>query len=327
MYYALYVLLAAAVVFVSIKLADYVDLLDKKTKISGAVIGGIMLAAVTSLPELFTSITAVTIVRQPGLVIGNILGSNLFNVAALGLVLLLFIRSFHATAVSRYHLVAVAGTLVMFGLVAAAMFADEPKLGWVSMVSPIMLVVYALFIWKMPKVEESGGAEVESPLTVKQIVVRFVIAAVVLIGASIAITYVSDVVAESLELGKTFAGALLLGLTTSLPEVVSTVALCHKKNFNAAFGNIFGSNMFNFMILVVADVLSFTQGATDVFIWDTQSQWLLIFGAAATLVMLTTYLLKSFVKKPSRIVLPITYGVLNAAALSCYILFIALSLL
>ena len=156
---------------------------------------------------------------------------------------------------------------------------------------------------------------------------RFVIAAGVLIGASIAITYVSDVVAESLELGKTFAGALLLGLTTSLPEVVSTVALCHKKNFNAAFGNIFGSNMFNFMILVVADVLSFTQGATDVFIWDTQSQWLLIFGAAATLVMLTTYLLKSFVKKPSRIVLPITYGVLNAAALSCYILFIALSLL
>ena len=126
MYYALYVLLAAAVVFVSIKLADYVDLLDKKTKISGAVIGGIMLAAVTSLPELFTSITAVTIVRQPGLGIGNILGRNLFNVAARGLVLLLLIRSFPRTAGSRYQFVAPVASLVMFGRVGARLGADRP---------------------------------------------------------------------------------------------------------------------------------------------------------------------------------------------------------
>lgn len=325
MYYALYIFLAAVVVFVSIKLADYVDLLDKKTKLSGAVIGGILLAAVTSLPELFTSISAVLIVRQPSMVIGNILGSNLFNVAAVGAVLLIFVRSYNRAEVGRYHLFTIFGTLVMFALVALAMFLDEPKLGWISMLSPIMLVVYALFIWKMPKVEEPNGNESDNPLTVKQIVIRFSIAAVILIGASIAITYVSDIVAENLQLGKTFAGALLLGLTTSLPEVVSTFALCRKRNFNAAFGNIFGSNMFNFMILVVADLLSFSQGATDIYVWDRQSQFLLMFGMIATAVMLVNYAIKSCVRKESRILLPITYGLLDTGAVACYLLFIVFS--
>ena len=52
---------------------------DRTTGLSGAFLGGVMLAAVTSIPELITSITAVAIVKQPDMVIGNILGSNLFR--------------------------------------------------------------------------------------------------------------------------------------------------------------------------------------------------------------------------------------------------------
>ena len=76
--------LAAAIVFLSVKLSEYVDLLDKSTKVSGAFIGGVLLAAVTSLPELFTSLSAVLFIGENNLVTGNILGSNLFNLAALG---------------------------------------------------------------------------------------------------------------------------------------------------------------------------------------------------------------------------------------------------
>ena len=53
-----YLIIATVVVFASIKLSNYVDLLDKKTNLSGALLGGILLAAVTSLPELFTSISS-----------------------------------------------------------------------------------------------------------------------------------------------------------------------------------------------------------------------------------------------------------------------------
>ena len=85
----LYLLLAAVVVAFSIKLSNYVDLMDKRTNLSGAFIGGVILAAVTSLPELFTSLSATVLLDQPELVLGNILGSNLFNTSVLAALFLL----------------------------------------------------------------------------------------------------------------------------------------------------------------------------------------------------------------------------------------------
>ena len=79
MIYLIYVILAVLVVLCSTKLSAYVDALDKKTNLSGAFLGGVLLAAVTSLPELFTSLTAVLSLDEPQLVQGNVLGSNIFN--------------------------------------------------------------------------------------------------------------------------------------------------------------------------------------------------------------------------------------------------------
>ena len=59
LYFVLYFILAGALVFLSNKLGQYIDLLDKKTKVSGAFLGGVLLAAVTSLPELFTSFSSI----------------------------------------------------------------------------------------------------------------------------------------------------------------------------------------------------------------------------------------------------------------------------
>ena len=53
-----YLILAVIVMGFSIQLSNYVDIIDKRTSISGAFIGGVILAAITSLPELFTSISA-----------------------------------------------------------------------------------------------------------------------------------------------------------------------------------------------------------------------------------------------------------------------------
>ena len=55
MIYLEYLVVAAFVVILSIKASNYIDLLDKNTELSGAFLGGIMLSAVTSLPELFKS--------------------------------------------------------------------------------------------------------------------------------------------------------------------------------------------------------------------------------------------------------------------------------
>ena len=80
MIFVIYILLALGVIVFSVKLSFYVDELDKKTNVSGAFLGGVMLAAVTSLPELFTSIASTIFLDDVNLVYGNILGSNIFNV-------------------------------------------------------------------------------------------------------------------------------------------------------------------------------------------------------------------------------------------------------
>ena len=79
-----YLILAVIVMGFSIQLSNYVDIIDKRTSISGAFIGGVILAAITSLPELFTSISATALLGQPELVIGNILGSDIFTSAGPG---------------------------------------------------------------------------------------------------------------------------------------------------------------------------------------------------------------------------------------------------
>lgn len=286
----LYLLVAAVVVFLAIQLSKYVDLLDKKTKMSGAIIGGVFLAAVTSIPELFTSISALFILpgdKSSAMVIGNVLGSDLFNSAVLGLTFILFYKHMKAAKVGKGHISTVITLIIMYGLIAYSTLAPKSWQleigGAVNVISILLLVVYAISIKFMAAPEEEKEEEQDSsPLTVKQIVVRFIICAVLLIGASIGITYITDIIATELNLGKTFAGALFLGVATSLPEVSATISLCKLGNFNAAVGNIIGSNTFNCIILVLADICSWKN---PVYVKDISSILLISLGALSAMVV------------------------------------------
>ena len=51
-------------------------------------------------------------------------------------------------------------------------------------------------------------------------------------------------------------GAILLGITTSLPEVVTTFGLINYNNYGMAIANILGSNIFNFLVLSISDLFN-----------------------------------------------------------------------
>ena len=256
-----YLLVAAVVVFVSIKLSDFVDLLDKKTKVSGAFLGGILLAAVTSLPELFTSLTATLLVKDNSLVVGNILGSNLFNFALFAILFIFFFKHLVDAKVNKVHLLTMLFIALMYTCVTIGGYVFDYQhilLGWFNPMSIAILVIYAISVWKTPKEEEaSEKKDVETKLSVKQIIFWFVVLAIVLVGSSIGITYLTDWVVQSFSLGSTFGGALFLGVATSLPEMTSTINLGRRKNYNAAFGNIVGSNIFNICIVIGLPVVIF----------------------------------------------------------------------
>ena len=319
-----YFAMVAVIVVLSVQLGKYVDIIDAKSNISGAFIGGVMLAAVTSLPELFTSLSAVWIVHENSMIIGNILGSDLINLAFFGIILLIFGKGLKKATFSKFYYAALGVALGMYALVALGLYlAEYMRITWFSAVSPVVLVLYILFVSKMPKTSEEQSRKSDDPITLKQAVTRFLICADILIGASIAMTYLTDMVADKLNLGKTFAGALFLGVATSLPELISSATLCYRGNYDAAAGNIIGSNVFNFAILFVADVFSFMPDGSEIYILNGDSKWLLIFGVIATVSTLGMMLVKNKCK-PSRGAL-IGVQAINAVPPIVYVLYLLIT--
>ena len=324
MWVGIYAALAVCVVFFSIKLANYVDLIDKKTDLSGAFIGGVILAAVTSLPELFTSISAVLFVKQPDLVMGNILGSNLFNMCIFGGAALIAAKSLCRSTIGSSHFKTTVITFIMFSIMLLpVVFKKDYTVVGISVYSIILLVLYACSIKFMAGDSAESEGEDNSDLTLKQIIIRFVIMAVLLVIASIFITIAADHLSEEFNLGKTVGGALFLGVATSLPELTSSIALIRKGNFNACAGNVMGSGVFNFCIISVADILY--RGGSVYISKDKSSSYLNIFGLAAAAVVGAILIMKQRKKDSENAGLKLFYRIGGLAILGCYAAFLILS--
>ena len=282
----IYAVLASLVVFLSIKLSNYVDFLDKKTKVSGALLGGILLAGVTSLPELFTSLTGTLMVGDNNLVLGNIMGSDFFDIIIFGVIYFLFFKKFTQGKVGKQHYLTSLFLGAMLIVVTIAAFVFDKNgwlLGWFNPMSLVVIAIYVLSIILTPKTEEKEDKEeANTKLSVKQIWILLAVCSVILIGASISVTYVTEQIVTEYNIGHTFGGSLFLGIATSLPEVTATISLCKKKNFDAAYGDILGSCVFNIIILGIADAFSFNAGPLYQI---TSDAFMLIIGTAFALVL------------------------------------------
>ena len=316
MIYVLYLVVAALVTFMSIKASEYVDMLDKTTSLSGAFLGGILLSAVTSLPELFTSISSTLMLDQPGLCIGNILGSNLFNYAMLSVFILTAVVKFAKCDLSKIHFVVAVSVIFMGGLIVCNKFGFLAfNIGNVSITSVLIILLYVLTVWAMYKMGGTSESEDDGePVTLsrRQILTRFTLVSIGIVVFSIILTYITDELSVRLNLGKTVAGALFLGVATSLPETASTFTLFKLKNYDVAVGNIVGSCLFNFTILSVADF--FYRGGGIYTITETSTMNLIIFASVAS--VLAGVLLK-FRNKATAIICPV-------GIIASYIAFLAI---
>ena len=316
MIYVLYLVVAALVTFMSIKASEYVDMLDKTTSLSGAFLGGILLSAVTSLPELFTSISSTLMLDQPGLCIGNILGSNLFNYAMLSFFILTAVAKFAKCDLSKIHFIVAVSVVAMGLLIVCNKYGFLAfDIGNVSVTSVLIILLYILTVWIMYK--KGGTSESEDdgePVTLsrKQILTRFTLVSVGIVVFSVILTYITDELSVRLNLGKTGAGALFLGVATSLPETASTFTLFKIKNYDIAVGNIVGSCLFNFTILSVADF--FYRGGGIYTIADPSTMNLIIFASVAS--VLAGVMLK-FKNKVTAVICPV-------GIIASYIAFLAL---
>lgn len=289
-----YLVVAAIVVLLSNKLAYYVDLIDRNTDISGAFLGGVMLAAVTSLPELFTSLSSTIFLKQSDLVLGNILGSNIFNMAVFGGLILFSFKPFCNSQLSNSHKYTAIFVTLIYMIIAGYVFIGvSTQILTIEFVSFIIAGIYVYSIKAMSK-DDTGSEDIEpdneEPFEAKKILIKFAVLSIALVFASVLITFLTNTIAIKLNLGMTFAGALLLGVATSLPELSSSISLVKMGNFNATAGNILGSNLFNFFILVIAD-LSLISGS--LYVMNKQATSLMFFGLLSSVMLTATFILKT----------------------------------
>lgn len=274
----LFLFLAGLTVFLSFRLSYYADLLNKTTNISGVFIGGILLAGITSLPELVTCLSSIFL-NNPYLAIGDILGSNFFNIAMMCFFDILFIKTmFYNYTKNRYYLIYVLlilNYLIMYLFMGGTFNLEIFNIGLPSF---IIIITY-IFYLKNAKEEETKK---EVITTKEHVLLKFFLVGLFMVIVSILLTLVVNLIAgKNPNVASSFIGAILLGITTSMPEVITFIALIKMKSFDLALSDIIGSNLFNLLILAVGDI--FLKNKEIYYFVDKESMFLLIFGFILTI--------------------------------------------
>ncbi|MCD5323107.1 MULTISPECIES: sodium:calcium antiporter [Pontibacillus] len=264
MTYILFTIAALVTFLLAVNLSTYADIIEKKSAATGAMIG-LLLGAATSLPEITTSITAVTI-DNPDLALGNLLGSNLFNVLILALFDLYYRRS-RLLGYSTNEHAATAGLGLLMSMVILLSFVISLPYSFfgVGLDSLIIIVFYLVGIRIISQftsneanqpVEEANARHVQRIQTtsLQQAILYFALAAIGTILAGSLLTVTGDQIAKISGLGSTFVGSLLIAASTSLPEAVSSFIAIRLRNYSLMMNGILGSNLFNLLILAGTDL-------------------------------------------------------------------------
>jgi len=254
---------AGLIVFASIQLAKYGDVIALRTRWGGMMVGTLLLAAATSLPEVLTTITA-CLQGEPNLAAGNLFGSNAINIVILAILDMMHShRRLTRRNAERHALSGSLATLMIalaiFFLVARLPFAINFGKFRVGADSLTMILVYLFalsLISKQSRKLAFSHTSTELPEgtpELKPAIIWFVGAVGVLFLVTPWMVSASARIAEISGLGTTFIGATLVAFVTSLPEMVSTISAGKIGADDMAIGNLFGSNMFNMMSIFLAD--------------------------------------------------------------------------
>lgn len=255
-----------------VKLTEYGDAIADKTGMGGSWIGLILIATVTSLPELAAGVTAVS-VGLPDIAVGDVLGSCVYNLAILAVMDAFLRRGTVFTRARPGHLLTASfGVLLLgisiLGLAAAAVLGAAAPWGQaifpgahVGWTTPALLLFYGLAVRTLYRFQARQAAELTEAepdrfpdTSLRVIAVRYAIAAGFVVAAGIWLPFVSADISALMGWEQSFTGTLFTALSTSLPELTVTLACLRIGAIDLGVGNVLGSNLFNLVILGIDDL-------------------------------------------------------------------------
>lgn len=271
---ALYVLgffvCALIIFFAGKRLSFYGDLLAELSGFGKAWVGLILMAAVTSLPELMVGISSAAIIQAPDLAVGDIIGSCAFNLGILSMMDFFTPKNrplFYN--ISKSHTLAAAFGIILISLVGLNLYLEHdfyitPFLG-VSSLSFLLVYLIAMktifnFQQNTLKQENKDQTEHKPNYSLKEVLIRYCIFALIIISAALFLPYFAEHIANDSGLAKSFVGTLFLAISTSLPEIAVSYAAIRMGSTDMAVGNLLGSNLFNVVVLFLDDIF-YTNGS------------------------------------------------------------------
>lgn len=260
--------LAGVIVVAGSVLAKVADQIAEVTGLGRLLIGSVLLAGATSLPELTVDITAV---RQgmPDLAVGDLLGSCLMNL----LILAVMDLSHHSrgkmlSRTAAAHAMSGLLSMALVALVGLALITTPRVAEWTLLGAHVWMWLIALGYvagLRMVFLDQRISAQVareaqpvpeapqHAPPAMWRLILTFVGAAAVIVLTGPLLAETAGRIADLSGLGKTFVGTTFVALSTSLPELVASIAALRLGAFDLCIGNIFGSNAFNVLLFLPLD--------------------------------------------------------------------------
>ncbi len=251
------------ILFAGTKLAQYGDVIAEKTGLGRLWIGLVLLATITTMPELVTGVSSVALVGLPDLALGTLFGSCIFNLAILALLDILCRSTPVLSGASLRQVTSASWGILLIALAAGTILAGETlsglALGWVGVPSIIILILYLvavrqmfLFERKQPMPSQGIPSRYQD-ISTKRLYLKFALAAIAVIGAGIWLSLVGGEIAESTGWGASFVGSLFLAVATSMPELVVAITALRLGAIDMAVADILGANMLDMVVITWAD--------------------------------------------------------------------------
>lgn len=263
-------ILCSAIIAISgSQLSKYGDIIAELTGMGKAWIGLILMAAVTSLPELFSGISAIVVMDSPDIAVGGIMGSLSFNLVILAILDFFVPQKPLSSIVTKEHVLAgfLGMILVTLAVIEILYSSLMPDIGWISTFPIVLIILYIITVRIIFENERrmNGNSIIQvskrpieqktNSLSLRTAVKRYIFYATFVVIAALFLPYFADHLAVKTGISKSFIGTLLVAATTSLPELVISIAAVRIGSMDMAVGNLLGSNIFNMFILAFNDTL------------------------------------------------------------------------
>ena len=242
----------------------------RKYNVSEFVIGAAIIGIGTSMPEFVVSLIG-ALESNSDIAVGNIVGSNIFNILGiLGVTALLFPISVNRSN-RQFDIPVCIFVSILVTLFSINIFTGKPSV--ISRIDGIvLLIIFSLYMWyslhrdrkkKHAFDTEDFGTE-RIPIWIG--IGKTVIGLAVLVISCDLFVDESVVIAKTLGMNDSFISLTLIACGTSLPELAASIAAAVKKKTQLALGNIIGSNIFNitFILGICSQVMPLTSGGITI---------------------------------------------------------------